>query len=72
MIINTTKTLLEILNLEETIVIKTNTKTIAIVPFNGEISVIDRDSDTVVYCSEDETTKEIKSHMKSIIDQQDS
>ena len=51
MIINTTKTLLEILNLEETIVIKTNTKTIAIVPFNGEISVIDRDSDTVVYCS---------------------
>ena len=71
MIVNTTNTLLEILNLEETIIIKTNTKTIAIVPHNGEISVIDKDGDVLLYSSEEEITAEIVSHVKMIIDQQD-
>ena len=70
MIINTTKALLEILNLEETIVIKTNTKTIAIIPHNGEISVVDKATDEVVYTSEDGA--EFYSDMvKALISQQE-
>lgn len=70
MIINTTKALLEILNLEETIIIKTNTKTIAIIPHNGEISVVDKATDEVVYTSEDGA--EFYSDMvKALISQQE-
>ena len=70
MIINTTKALLEILNLEETIIIKTNTKTIAIIPHNGEISVVDKATDEVVYTSEE--GKEFYSDMvKALVSQQE-
>ena len=70
MIVNTTNTLLEILNLEETIIIKTNTKTIAIIPHNGEISVVDKATDEVVYTSE--KGNEFYSDMvKTLISQQE-
>jgi len=70
LIVNTTNTLLEILNLEETIIIKTNTKTIAIIPHNGEISVVDKATDEVVYTSE--KGKEFYSDMvKTLISQQE-
>ena len=70
MIINTTKALLEILNLEETIIIKTNTKTIAIIPNNGEISVVDKATDEVVYTSE-EGAEFYSDMVKALISQQE-
>jgi len=70
MIINTTKALLEILNLEETIIIKTNTKTIAIIPHNGEISVVDKATDEVVYTSE-EGAEFYSDMVKALISQQE-